>query len=137
MEVKINAEKDWKYIREEVFMKEQGFQNEFDDIDSTAIHVTLYENEDLIGCGRTFPSSLMNTYTLGRIAILKKYRGKGYGSIIVKELEKQAIHHGATAFILDAQQRACAFYVQLGYTQHGEVHMDEHVPHIQMIKYIR
>ncbi len=33
--------KDAKFIREEVFMKEQGFLNEFDDIDSRCLHLVI------------------------------------------------------------------------------------------------
>lgn len=33
---------DAKRIREAVFMKEQGFKNEFDDIDLLALHLILY-----------------------------------------------------------------------------------------------
>ena len=35
-------EQDYRYVRIEVFMKEQGFQNEFDEIDATAVHITVY-----------------------------------------------------------------------------------------------
>ena len=31
-------------IREEVFLKEQGFEEEFDEIDARAMHVMAYEN---------------------------------------------------------------------------------------------
>lgn len=32
-------------IRKEVFMDEQGFCNEFDEIDKTALHAVLYEDD--------------------------------------------------------------------------------------------
>lgn len=32
-------------IRREVFMEEQGFQNEFDDIDSMATHLVLFDGD--------------------------------------------------------------------------------------------
>lgn len=42
-----------KYIREEVFVKEQGFHNEFDEIDSRAIHLVILwkaKPPELPGC---------------------------------------------------------------------------------------
>ena len=36
---------DVKIIRQKVFMEEQGFENEFDGIDDTAIHIVLYDEK--------------------------------------------------------------------------------------------
>lgn len=47
-------EQDYRYVRIEVFMKEQGFQNEFDEIDATAVHITVYVDGTLAGCARCF-----------------------------------------------------------------------------------
>ena len=45
MEVKIynNLPDEAKEIRLEVFVKEQGFEEEFDDIDETAAHIVLFD----------------------------------------------------------------------------------------------
>ena len=45
--------KDAKYIREEVFMKEQGFQDEFDEIDYHCLHLVI-EDDKAIGCARMY-----------------------------------------------------------------------------------
>lgn len=34
-------------IRKEVFMDEQGFENEFDGIDEKAIHIVMYQKKNL------------------------------------------------------------------------------------------
>lgn len=39
-------------IRNEVFVKEQGFNNEFDDIDNIAKHLLVYENEQPVSTCR-------------------------------------------------------------------------------------
>lgn len=133
-QIKTNGhEQDWKYIREEVFMKEQGFENEFDEIDAIAEHICLYVNGTVIGCGRLF-STEENTYTVGRVALVKEYRKGGYGSIILEELEKIARQKNAKKLVLSAQCRVKAFYEKNGYVAQGEGYMDEHVPHIHMEK---
>ena len=45
-------EQDYRYVRIEVFMKEQGFQNEFDEIDATAVHITGTSPVSPSGTGR-------------------------------------------------------------------------------------
>lgn len=126
-----NNEKDWHRVRKTVFQKEQGFQQEFDDIDTTAVHVTLYEDEQLLGCARCFPVT-EEAWRIGRIAVLASYRGKGYGAMLLRQAEQCAKEHGAKVVHLDAQQRVQAFYERYGYVVCGTVHMDEHVPHVEM-----
>ena len=63
-------------IRQKVFVEEQGFQDEFDDIDSTAIHFVLFDDSDKpIATCRVFKDVIKNSYILGRLAVLKEYRG--------------------------------------------------------------
>lgn len=136
MDIKLNEDKDWHNVRTTVFIEEQGFTNEFDDIDAYALHVTAYEEGKLIGCGRIYPADDSTTYHLGRLAILKEFRGKNFGSRLVAELEFEAKQHGAFCIKLDAQKQAMPFYESLGYVEYGEVHMDEHVEHVEMMKII-
>lgn len=39
--------------------------------------------------------------------------------------------------MLDAQCRMQGFYERLNYQVDGEIHMDEHVPHVQMRKRLK
>ena len=41
-------------IRKEVFMDEQGFCNEFDEIDKIAFHAVLYEDDRAAATGRMY-----------------------------------------------------------------------------------
>lgn len=41
-------------VRKQVFVVEQGFEEEFDEIDSLAWHVVLYDGDKPIATGRTF-----------------------------------------------------------------------------------
>ncbi|MBR3840374.1 MAG: GNAT family N-acetyltransferase [Erysipelotrichales bacterium] len=123
---------DWYYVREEVFIKEQGFMNEFDDLDNISYHITMYEDDYLIGCGRYYKDE--DYYVLGRIAILKPYRGNGYSKVLISEIEHQIKLLGGNKIKLHAQCRAMPVYNKLGYREYGEIEYDEHVEHIWMRK---
>ncbi|WP_312644319.1 GNAT family N-acetyltransferase [Hydrogenoanaerobacterium sp.] len=125
---------DAALIREAVFVREQGFCNEFDETDKTAWHVVVYEGNRPMATGRTF-SEDGKSYHLGRIAVLKEFRGLHLGALVVQSLEKEAKRLGAVRFELSAQVRAKGFYEKLGYTAMGEEYPDEHVPHVMMQKY--
>lgn len=123
-----------KMIREEVFMKEQGFKNEFDEIDPKAMHIELYEEEPL-GCARIYKKD-EHTYIVGRIAILPQYRGNHYGYEIMSIIENQCKLLGADRIELSAQVRVSSFYEKMGYKKTGEEYLDEYCPHIRMYKEI-
>lgn len=121
------------YIRKTVFMDEQGFYDEFDEIDSYALHAVVYDKEKPIGCGRIFLEN-KNAH-LGRIAVLIEYRKMGVGRIIMKALENAARENFEFShFELSAQKRAIGFYKSVGYEETGEFYLDEGYPHITMIK---
>lgn len=123
---------DWHYVREEVFEKEQGFKEEFDDIDNWCTHVTMYEDDVLIGCGRYFKDD--ECYVIGRIALLMPYRKKGYSKVLISEIEKQIIAVGGKKIKLHSQCVATGVYAKCGYTPYGEIEYEEHVEHIWMGK---
>lgn len=126
--------KDEKFIRETVFMEEQNFKTEFDDIDDIATHIVMYLDNQPVGCCRLYKQE--NEYHIGRIAVLKPYRGKGYGEKILLHAESVAKEKGADTIKLSAQVRASGFYEKLGYKKYGEIYFDEYCEHIAMKKYI-
>lgn len=122
-------------IREKVFIEEQGFQNEIDEIDDIALHLVMYndENEPVATC-RIFEGEEKQAFILGRLAVLKKYRGKNIGSDIIREAEKLVIEKGGKYLKLHSQCRAKKFYSKLGFVEYGEIGYDEGCPHIWMRK---
>lgn len=139
MEIKVNKGQvdfeDASKLREEVFVEEQGFVDEFDHIDDIAWHVTLYENNVCIGVGRIFALDIQpDEFHIGRLAVKKAYRKKGYGRIIMNELEKIAIANMAKKIALSAQVHALDFYRSCNYQSEGDVYLDQHEPHQKMIK---
>lgn len=126
--------KEAKYIREEVFVKEQGFLQEFDDIDKRAYHVVIFDEDKAVATGRTFVED--EYYIIGRVAVLKEYRGKHIGCMIISLLEKKIKELKGHKIKLSAQVQASSFYQKLGYQKMGAEYLDEHCPHITMVKEI-
>jgi predicted GNAT family N-acyltransferase len=124
-----------RLIRQAVFVDEQGFKNEFDDIDSTAYHGILTENGSPVAVGRLFTEN--GDYHIGRIAVMKPYRGKGLGREIVSLLESKISELGGGTAVLSAQIRVKGFYEAMGYTAYGDEYFDEYCPHISMKKIIK
>lgn len=108
IQLKTGCFDDAALVRRVVFMDEQGYENEFDQIDeaSDCIHVTLYVDGELAGCSRVFPEELERatdaeapvlpacdldegvaageTYIMGRVAVLPSMRRRGLASKIVE-----------------------------------------------------
>ncbi len=124
-----------KFIRETVFVKEQGFVKEFDEKDTFAMHIVLYssENKPIAAC-RYFPDKDGMFYIVGRIAVLKEFRHKSYGAVMLREAERQIKNTGALEIRLAAQARAKGFYEKSGYSVMGKEFLEEYCPHIWMRK---
>lgn len=120
-------------IRTEIFMKEQGFENEFDEIDEQCMHLVIYDKDTPIGTCR-FYSQDNNQYVIGRIAVLSSYRSMGIGKVIVEKAEEYIKKIGGIEVTLSAQVRVQGFYKRMGYAREGEPYLDEYCPHILMKK---
>ena len=124
-----------KEVRQKVFVEEQGFHSEFDDIDETATHIVVFDEDKIpIATCRIFWDTVMNTYILGRLAVIKEYRSKNIGSVVVKKAEEYILKSGEKNIALHAQCRVTAFYKNLGFTEFGDIKDDEGCPHIWMKK---
>ena len=120
-------------IRTIVFVNEQGFLQEFDDIDDRAIHLIFYQDNKPIATARLF-KDLDNddTYIIGRLAVLKEYRGCHFGEKLLEILHEKVKSLGGKKTALSAQCKAQAFYEKMGYVATGEIYLDENCPHIHM-----
>ena len=133
-EFKINQKEDCFRIREEVFVKEQHFEDEFDAIDDTCTFITLYDGDVCIGCARVFKDSNPNIGIFGRLAITKAYRGQHLGSEIVKYAEGILKDMGVKEIHLHAQLEKLPFYEKLGYEAYGDIEKEEYMDHQWMRK---
>ena len=60
-------------IRIEVFVKEQGFLEEFDMIDGTSTHFLVFDGKRTVATCRVFQAESAGSYILGRLAVRKEY----------------------------------------------------------------
>ena len=122
-------------IREDVFVREQGSHNEFDEIDAVAWHTVIYDNGRPAATGRAFLED--GAWHIGRVAVRKEFRGKQYGAAVMQALERKIAELGAESVGLSAQVQARGFYEKLGYEAHGGEYLDEHCPHVSMTKCLK
>lgn len=123
-----------KEIRKTVFINEQGAlsNEEFDRYDSEgsdADFLLLYDDGKAAGTARLVHN---NYFKIGRIALLKSCRGKGYGALIVKKITALAFENGADKVLVDAQNYAVPFYEKIGFKVIGDEIIDRGLPHIPM-----
>ena len=106
--------------------------NTYDDIDKIAYHFIVYDGEKPVATARLYGNE--NPYHIGRVAVIREYRGKGIGAYVMNEVEKFAKEQGISSLVLSAQVRASDFYRKCGYKEFGNEYMDEFCPHIDMMK---
>jgi predicted GNAT family N-acyltransferase len=120
-------------IRVIVFVEEQKVPavEEIDEFEDDATHYVLLYDEKIIGTART---RIIDNYgKIQRVALLKEYRGKGYGSILMKKIIKDLRKNKKLNQIkLGAQCYAQKFYEKLGFEAYGEVFDDAGIVHINM-----
>lgn len=121
-----------KKIRTEVFTNEQGADasGEFDLYDETALFALLYENGKAVAAARI--AYIQNNVKIGRIAVLKSCRGRGYGAVIVKAVMQRAFDDGARRVFVDAQNYAVPFYEKLGFSVIADEITDRGLAHMPM-----
>lgn len=126
---------DARALRTEIFVSEQGFEEEFDDKETLSTHIVAYDGDTPVGTCRYY--SLPDDgeiFCIGRVAVSKTCRKGGVGSALVTAAESEIALSGGKQIRISAQVRAFAFYAKLGYVPYGETYFEEHVPHIAMKK---
>ena len=121
-------------IRTEVFMREQGFQQEFDAIDQSAIHVLITQDGQPIATGRAYANGDPGIFVIGRVAVRKSWRGRGYGAAVLRALQAEIERQGGRMILIFSQLHAVPFYKKLGYAATGETSVDEGCPHEKLQK---
>ena len=120
-------------VREAVFIQEQGVPEslEMDDRDMACKHALLKLDNVPIGTGRI---DIEKAGKVGRVAILGDHRNKGYGRIIMNQLEATAQANGLNRIWFHAQISALPFYERLGYTSEGDLFEEAGIQHVKMTK---
>lgn len=121
-----------KDIRVTVFVEEQGFNEEFDSVDDIATHIVMYIRERPVATCRFYIKD--GSYLLGRIAVIKEYRGKHIGALLISKAEEEIKKNGGRKAVIHAQTRAKDFYLKQGYIDSGKEDMEEGCPHVWLFK---
>ena len=122
------------WLRDLVFVQEQGFTDEFDQLDLISTHYVLFADGEPAAVCRTYWDEQRQQYILGRVAVGQQYRRQGIGGAIVKTAEDYIREQGGKSLHLHAQCRITDFYEAIGYTQYGDIEDDQGCPHIWMKK---
>lgn len=118
-------------IREAVFIHEQGVpaELEWDEFDVNCIHVLASDSAaNPVGTARLLPDG-----SIGRMAVLREYRGKRVGTALMHWLLREAESRQMQQVTLNAQAYAIEFYKKFGFRVTGTAFLDAGISHIRMV----
>ncbi|HBO71256.1 MAG TPA: GNAT family N-acetyltransferase [Acinetobacter sp.] len=123
-------QQDAKLIRKLVFISEQNIpeQDEWDDQDAISQHFVVYDHNQPIATAR-----LLANNSVGRVAVLKAYRGQGIGRLIMLQIIAYAQAQKRPSLQLSSQVHAISFYEKLGFSIQGDEYDECGIPHIEMV----
>jgi predicted GNAT family N-acyltransferase len=123
------ARADASPIRFTVFCEEQGVPREIelDEHDGPSVHAIAYEGTQAVGTARLLPDG-----HIGRMAVLKDWRGKGIGGLMLQKLVECAKARGDREIVLSAQVHAVPFYRANGFVEEGGEYLEAGIGHQEM-----
>ena len=116
-------------VRTPVFIEEQAVTPEFewDAVDASAVHLLATLHHAPIACLR-----IIDYKKIGRMAVLKDYRGRGLGAALLFEAVAICKKQGSKSVYLSAQTHAIGFYIKAGFKQISDEYCDVDIPHVDM-----
>jgi len=116
-------------IRFAVFVEEQGVPREIelDEQDPHCVHAVVFQDEVPVATERLLPDG-----HIGRMAVLKEWRGRGIGSFLLKNLVQKARKRGDKNVALSAQVHAVKFYKAHGFVEQGGEYLEAGILHQAM-----
>jgi len=121
-------------VRTAVFVQEQGIapEDEWDEDDATSLHAVLFDvNGQALGNARLLQPTA-NVAKVGRMAVLRDMRGRGFGARLLQALLLEARRRGNKEVRLSAQRTAEGFYASHGFVVTGEPFDEVGIPHVEM-----
>ena len=120
-----------RQIRENVFINEQAVppELEWDAEDAAATHFLALEGDYPIGTARLLPDG-----HIGRVSVLKDWRGQHVGDAILNYVIAEAERSGLKRQMLSAQVHATPFYERLGFKVISGEYLDAGIPHVDMVR---
>jgi predicted GNAT family N-acyltransferase len=117
-------------LRFAIFVDEQNVPSgiELDDMDAKCLHAVAFDADDKpIGTGRLLPDG-----HIGRMAVVKEWRGRGIGAEILEALMAEARKRAHKEVIVAAQLQAAEFYREHGFVAEGKVYTEAGILHQDM-----
>ena len=116
-------------VRFAVFVHEQRVpaEIELDEMDAVSLHALAFHGKEAVGTARLLPDG-----HVGRMAVLKAWRGRGVGSLLLENLVQEAKNRGHRQVVLAAQVHAIAFYERHGFRCEGPEFDEAGIPHRNM-----
>lgn len=117
-------------IRTAVFIQEQQVPEalEWDELDAVSVHaLALDAAGQPIGTARLLPDG-----HIGRMAVLKPWRGQGFGAALLQVLLEELRQRQQKKAMLNAQTYAVPFYQKFGFNVCSEEFMDAGILHVKM-----
>ena len=120
-----------RLVREKVFVDEQKVppELEWDGLDAGCFHLLAEDPRgNAIGTARLLPDG-----HIGRMAVLKSWRGQGVGKALLLAVMEEGRRRGFDELALNAQLTALPFYEKAGFRAVGAVFEDAGIPHRRMV----
>jgi predicted GNAT family N-acyltransferase len=117
-------------IRFAIFVGEQNVPAgiELDEKDAECMHAVAFDEAGkAIGTGRLLPDG-----HIGRMAVVKEWRRRGVGALILNALIEEARKRGHKEVMLSAQLQAAEFYREHGFEAEGKVYQEAGILHQAM-----
>ncbi|MDV4152353.1 GNAT family N-acetyltransferase [Clostridium sp. AL.422] len=126
--------------RYEVFACEQEItcENDFDDKDRECMHLFAIDNKEdkerVVGYCRLLPPGLSySEASIGRVLVLKEYRGKGIAKeMMLKAIEEIQKNFKVNSITLSAQSYIKNLYICVGFIEASEEYEEAGIPHVKM-----
>ncbi|PJB16150.1 MAG: GNAT family N-acetyltransferase [Flavobacteriales bacterium CG_4_9_14_3_um_filter_32_8] len=124
-------------LRTAIFVVEQNCPyQEVDEKDRKSFHIFgKTPTGQIIAVSRILPQGVSyKEVSIGRVALKKEFRGKGIADEMMKEsFQFIENYFGKQAIRISAQQYLLNFYNKHGFTQVGEMYLEDNIPHVEML----
>lgn len=124
-------------IRNAVFIVEQEcYYQDVDNKDLKALHLFYTKDNAMLAyCRILGPGISYPECSIGRVLTVHSARNLGLGKVLVeKALYEINTHWPKTNVRISAQKYLVKFYSDFGFVSHGEEYLEDHLPHIEMLK---
>lgn len=117
-------------IRIKVFVEEQKVDYDLEiENEAESIHFLLYHKKEAIATARY--RFTQKGVKLERFAILKEFRGRGYGNKLIRHVLNQARQHKKPIYLF-SQDYAVGYYANWGFKIKGEPFDEANIQHYLM-----